>query len=709
LQLTGSGFADGAMSVQLGGQSIADISRSSGMNVFSSGTGLNVTVAAGAATGPVRVTTVGGTSTAFGISLSSITASGATGIEANDALAKANAGQSITLNGNGLDATTDVVFQYVDDSGNVGERIVRATAVNAAGTQLQVLVPIDAVSGVVRVVGSPDAIALQIVPTISDVQVESVAPDGSSAQVLIAGTGLIEGGNAEYRFGASLVIDAGAGTGANVFGRSDATLGYVPNGYVRVTVPLSDGVFGAINIKTAGGVSASYTASLSAINAKALSGTPADGALASANAGQAIELTGVGLSTSSDILMRWSNINGELQMVRLSPSAANAEGTSATLIVPGYANGVYSLQLFGSTSAPKLQIVPTVTGVDVQDRTVVFGSGFTEGSGLYSFAGASASDTLADTGINAIDVYYDQASVQNGSAYITRAALPTHGLGNVVVSTAGGTSAPFALNTIRTTVISNDARLGDIALDADGFIWSGDMDNPGHLLKIDPATGQVLQTITLNAADYGLPYAQNYLGLQITKQVTALNGTTLPAGTLLVFNGYPNTDRITAINIKAPRPATQLPPGTPPEPAIGAVLAKLAVGTNYDLTSGVYDAASGLVLLARSNGGTGSDVVAINPNTGAQVATTTTAINVGSYSGMAIEPASGHLWLGSVNGGNQVIEYSISATGALTELRRVSLAAQGVNQNEISGLSFGPDGKLYVASTQGEIYKVSLS
>jgi glucose/arabinose dehydrogenase len=37
------------------------------------------------------------------------------------------------------------------------------------------------------------------------------------------------------------------------------------------------------------------------------------------------------------------------------------------------------------------------------------------------------------------------------------------------------------------------------------------------------------------------------------------------------------------------------------------------------------------------------------------------------------------------------------------------LAAQGVNQNEISGLSFGPDGKLYVASTQGEIYKVSLS
>jgi hypothetical protein len=75
LQLSGSGFAEGAMSVTLGGQSIADMSRDLGMNVFTNGTGINLNVPAGAATGPVRVTTVGGTSTAFGISLSSITAS----------------------------------------------------------------------------------------------------------------------------------------------------------------------------------------------------------------------------------------------------------------------------------------------------------------------------------------------------------------------------------------------------------------------------------------------------------------------------------------------------------------------------------------------------------------------------------------------------------------------------------------------------------
>jgi len=34
------------------------------------------------------------------------------------------------------------------------------------------------------------------------------------------------------------------------------------------------------------------------------------------------------------------------------------------------------------------------------------------------------------------------------------------------------------------------------------------------------------------------------------------------------------------------------------------------------------------------------------------------------------------------------------------------VAAQGINQNEISGLSFDAAGNLWVASTQGEIYKV---
>ena len=104
-------------------------------------------------------------------------------------------------------------------------------------------------------------------------------------------------------------------------------------------------------------------------------------------------MNGAGLSTSSDVLLRWVDINGALQMVRLSPSTAAADGTSATLVVPTYANGAFSLQLFGSSTQPLLQIVPTVQGIDVQDRTVLFGSGFVEGAGVYSFAGANVADT----------------------------------------------------------------------------------------------------------------------------------------------------------------------------------------------------------------------------------------------------------------------------------------------------------------------------
>jgi hypothetical protein len=474
-----------------------------------------------------------------------------------------------------------------------------------------------------------------------------------------------------------------------VFGRSDAVLGFIPNGFVRLTVPLSNGVFGAISIKTAGGVSASYTASINAISAVALSGTPADAAQASANAGQAITLNGVGLTLTSDILMRWSDTNGALQMVRLSPSAVSADGTSATLIIPQYANGAFTLQLFGSSSQPLLQIVPTITSYDVQDRTVLFGSGFVEGATSYSFPGANVTDTPADAS-NTIDVWYDApTSNQNGSAYLNRTALPTHGIGNATITTAGGTSAPLALNSVRVNIPGTN--LGDVAVDATGKLWVTDQGNPGHLLKIDPATGQVLQTITMTT-DYGTPYAFNYVGLQVLSSAMTLGATSVSAGSLLVFNGYPNTDRVIAIN-----------------PADGSIMGTLALDQNYDLTGATYDAVSNRIFLTANNvpaGGT--SIVAINSATGVQTGVTTAPFSIQSWSGLAIQPSTGHLWLGSQNGGGQLVEYLIGAGGTLTQQRIVNVSSQGINQNEISGLSFAADGSLYVASTQGEVYVITV-
>ena len=687
LQLAGSGFAEGATSVLMGGQSIEDIARNQGLDVFSSGTRINLTVPSGAPTGPIQVRTVGGTSTAFGIAFTGISATAASGTPQEAGVASANPGQAITIQGSGLDSSTDVVFQTIDQSGNRSEVVVRPSAITGGGTQATVTVPVNAVSGTVRVVGTSSGVALQVVPTIVDVQVESVAADGSSATLLIAGTGFVEGGNSEYRFGSLTQLDAGTTTGAEVFGRSDAVLGYLDNGYVRVSVPLSAGVFGAISIKTGGGVSANYTTSLSVIDAVALSGTPADAGQASANAGQAVVLRGTGLSTASDLLVRYVDINGALQMVKLSPTAAAADGTSATLLLPGYLNGAFSVQLFGSASQPLLQIVPTLTSYDVQDRTVVFGSGFVEGATVYSFPGATVADTGADNASNNLDVYYDPSFAnQNTSAYINRTALPSHGIGNATITTAGGTSAPLAITSVRVSV--SGTALGDVAVDAAGRFWVGDQANPGHLLRIDAATGQALQSITMDASNYGTPYAFNYLGLQVLGASMTLGVTSVPAGSLLVFNGYPNTDRVVAIN-----------------PSTGATIASLSLDGNYDLTGAVYSATSNRIYLTENNGA-GNRIIVINPATGAQTAALTAPFNIQTWSGLAIDPTTGHLWLGGVNGGPQAVEYQVAAGGALTELRRIDLAAQGVNQNEISGISFDASGTLWVASTQGEIYRV---
>jgi hypothetical protein len=83
-------------------------------------------------------------------------------------------------------------------------------------------------------------------------------------------------------------------------------------------------------------------------------------------------------------------------MVRLNPSAAAAEASSATLIVPTYANGAFSLQLFGAAAQPLLQIVPVLRGYDEygsDDTLYLFGAGFVEGASTYGFAGKSVADT----------------------------------------------------------------------------------------------------------------------------------------------------------------------------------------------------------------------------------------------------------------------------------------------------------------------------
>ena len=208
-------------------------------------------------------------------------------------------------------------------------------------------------------------------------------------------------------------------------------------------------------------------------------------------------------------------------------------------MVPTYANGAFALQMLGSTGQPVLQMVPTLTSYNVSGSTLqLFGSGLVEGNNAsYQFAGATVTDTAPNSGPDVGSFSFD-----NGVVNIPE---PVHGLGGVTVTTAGGTSAALAVNELKVS-----STLSDVALDpSTGALWVVDVSaNPTKISRIDAATGQVQSSITLTSAAFGTTSLSNLAGLQVVASAMTLNGTAVPAGSLLLFNGATNPDRVTAVN-----------------------------------------------------------------------------------------------------------------------------------------------------------------
>jgi hypothetical protein len=682
--ITGSGFAEGLTTLNFGATKLIDTARdSSGMDVYSSGHTVGFTVPNGAEGGPLSVTTPGGTSAAYALTFTGITSAAGSGTAANGGQA-ANAGQAITINGTGLDTTTYVVFRIVDDNGNKGQVVVHPTAAASDGTSATVTVPTNAVTGVVRVVGDSTGhdVPLQIVPVIASMTVTSVAADGSSANVTLHGSGFVDGNGSSYQFGTTNIPDAsGYYQGPDV-----ASSGTV----VTLTVPLSAGAYGPVTVRTEGGVSAAIhsTMTLTVANATATSGTPANAALPSAVPGQTITLTGTGLSTSSGIIFSYTPSGGGISYVLLNPATAAADGTSATLVVPTYANGVTQLALLGASNPVTLQIVPVLTSahVDSSPNTIrLFGLGLQEGSATnsvsYNFQNGSVSDTSSGAGP---DVY--SINPDNSAVYLP--AEPVHGFGNVSVTTAGGTSTPLAVNEMN----PGDGYLRDIAMDptTPTQVWITDNASPAKLHLVNTATGQDVKTITLTDGTGGTPNFGStsfFGGMQIVPATMTLNGVSVPQGSILLFDGQTNPDRVIAVN-----------------PSTGAIISTLVLIRNYDLTGGIYDPFSGnIYILDRSVSPT--QIVAINPANGAEIAGSrfNLPFNAGE-AGLALDPAGdGTFWYGS-DQSNSVVH--LSATG--TVIKTDDLTAQGINQNEINGLSFDNTGKLLVASRIGVVYRVTV-
>src|SRR6266850_4441297 len=666
LALRGTGFAEGSSTVHFGAQSLADSGPISGIDVFfgvaQENDRLNVVVPNGVPLGPITVTTLGGTSAALVRSFTGIVGVAGSGTAADSAQASANPGQAIVLQGVGLDLTTDVLFQTIDSAGNVGERIVRGTAVNAAGTELTVLVPVDGLTGAVAVVGDQHntQALLQVVPVITRADLTSVAGNGTSAQVQLRGAGFVEDRASEYSFGATVVRDDSVSSGPDVF------FGFAQqNDAVNLTLPLSGDYDGAVTVKTAGGTSAPFSVGFTALQSTALSGTPADAAQASANPGQTITLVGTGLTTSLDIIARYIDTSGNEIIQLFNPATAAADGRSATFAVPTRYNGAFAFHVFGAEATPLLQIVPLVTLVDVtglsgsSSRAQLQGRGFVEGHGsVYSFGTGSVTDT--DNSGTPIDVFFGFTQ-ENDAVNLT---LPASGPGTLRVTTAGGTSAPIAWDLYS----PNAGTLRDLAFSSSELLVA----DGAVIRRLNPDTG-----VELGSFDIPFTTTSSRVGLQILPTAMTLGGTAVPAGSLLVINGGASNDRIIALN-----------------PVTGAQLAALDLGQNLDPDAGAFHPGTGELLLLDDGPNV---IVRVNPATGAVLGSFAVPFG-GANAGLAIHPTSGNLWIAS-SAANEIVEM----TTAGVEVRRINVAPLSI-ANELTGLAFRDADELFASSSRGVIY-----
>ena len=683
LSLTGTGFAEGMTTIGFGAKSVPDASRVSGTDIqsyFDSKTIQNgratLYVPDGVPTGAIRITTPGGTSNTLAQSLATIAATADSGSPANPGKASANPGQSITLSGVGLSERSTVVFETIGSDGTRSQMTALPWSVDNSGTAIKVVVPAEATTGSVRLIGDSKATSLflQVVPKLTLADMTSVDSDGAFASITLQGAGFVEGNGSEYRFGAVIRSDGNtASDGADV---------YSNNTVVNLRVPLADG-FGPITVKTEGGTSAPYSIGFSSLQATAVSGTPAQAKYASANPGQTVTLTGEGLSTGTDVVFRSiGSYYGDTIHRILNPIYAAPDGKTAILQVPKDANGAFALQILGSGLQPMLQIVPTIVSYDVSSHLYIYGSGFVEGALTAKFAGGEQKDTATNVQPSPGADIYGRDGFDNGAVRLD--GEPVHGFGPLTITTAGGTSAPFALNELT----QGFGNLRDVAFDPttkSAWVVNYPGASPTALRRLDLATGVELQSIPFTVKDFGSTQL-TVGGLQITDEAFTLNGANIPVGSLLVFNGDPNTDRVIALN-----------------PADGSVLGSLALKGNYDTTAGLYDASSNhLFVLDRSQNP--RKILEIDPADGTVLSSFNSPL-WGDEAGFAVDPVTGNLWMGSYNDTSTLVEFT--RTG--TEVRRVNLATQGINDAEISGLAFDDTGKLLVSSTQGRIYRVDVN
>ena len=580
----------------------------------------------------------------------------------------ANPGQLIELRIPGISTTSEVVFPVINGNGSVSQRSVRPIAINQDANIGHFTVPLDAFTGdIILPVEGPDSVLpLQVVPVVTDVDLQSIANNRSVANVRLRGSGFIEGNETTYRFGDVSVVDISPSSGVN----SGWFFSHENDGADVVVPTTEDNFHGAVTVTTAGGTSAPWSVGFTELQGVALSGTPADAGEASANAGQVVTIVGTGLHTGTDIIGRYVDSNGTQITQLLNPFHANLEGTTASFQLPNVYNGAFQWHLLGAAEGHLLQVVPTLDSWDVlgnNGRGRLRGTGLVENDAVYSFGGA---ETVDPDPANRTDVRWMFAHDNDG----VDLDVPVSGLGVAQVTTAGGTSNTIPWNGIYPGL----GDLRDVGFDGT-HVWVGT--RAGQLRRVSASTGELV------GAEIPLPDGgSNGVGLQVLGSAMVLNGVNVPAGSLLVSNWNGNPDRITALS----------PDGT--------VLSTLTLAENLDPVAMTYDPADGghLYVLRSVDP---DEIVEVNTTNG--TVEQRLPIPGASYpgtnaGGLTIDPVTGNFWVG---GSSTPTLVEVGRDGSL--VRAVDIGLQGI-VGEVTGLDFGGE-KLLISSVFGTVYELDLS
>ena len=312
-----------------------------------------------------------------------------------------------------------------------------------------------------------------------------------------------------------------------------------------------------------------------------------------------------------------------------------------------------------------------MTAIDVNgtNTTQVSGRGFVEANNTsYNFPAASILDTSPNTGP---DVF--------SSGTLINLSLPVAGAGNFTITTAGGTSAPISFNSVSPALA---ATVVDVAYNsAASELLVATTGAGGLIYRINPATGAQVGSFAIPGQNSG------NLGLDITPvgfsmhDVTSNTNVAIPSGSLIVFNGVFNPDRIYAL-----------------DPANGAILATLVLAGNFDIVGGAVTSTGRMFILDPN----ADRVREINPATGAEIVAGGFAAGMDITSGdIAIHPTTGNIWIASA-ATTTLREYTVAGVF----VRSIDVSPQSVS-TELTGLAFRPNGAdfdVLASSNRGVVY-----